>query len=99
MEHDNIKGFDESDFGEKVKQKFYDEEVIKKDTEWMNSERKTYGFNAKEKDTANRKRDNKYKRKIEKDTEQVSNYRTPFVQSSFVQSPPLSILPHEIGKM
>ena len=40
----------------------------------MNSERKTYGFNVKEKDTANRKRDNKYKRKIEKDTKQVSNY-------------------------
>ena len=74
MEHDNIKGFDESDFAEKVKQKYYDEDVIKKDNEWMSSERKTFKFNSKHKEEATKKRDNKYKRKVEKDTDQINNY-------------------------
>lgn len=35
-----IKGFDEKDFGAKVKEMYYDEDVIKKDEEWAKAESK-----------------------------------------------------------
>ena len=71
-----IQAFDEKDFAKKVKEKFYDEDVIKKDEEWMKAERKVYDGRHGQKYTQDdlRKREAKDKRKLNKETEQVVNY-------------------------
>lgn len=74
MEHDTIRGFDEAGFGQKVKEKFYDEEVIKKDEEWMKADRKADKISQKYTEKDLKRRDKKEIRKVEQSTNEVIEY-------------------------
>ena len=71
-----MRTFDEKDFGEKVKEKYYDEEIIQKDEEWMKSDRKFVEgqMGQKYNDGNLRKREAKEKSKVNQDTKQLMNF-------------------------
>ena len=71
---DTIKGFDETNFAQKVKEKYYDEDVIQKDQEWMNSKRTKFAFSSKVGDDKQKKRDAKFKNKVNRETAEVNAF-------------------------
>lgn len=72
----SIQAFDETDFAKKVKESYYDEELIKKDEEWMKADRTFIKGGTGQKFTQDdiKKRDVKDMRKADKKAVEVDDY-------------------------
>ena len=73
---EEIRGFDERDFGRKVKEAFNNPDLIQEEEEWMQADRKQLDGRVGQKftDKELKKRDQKDQRKLQKQTDQVMAY-------------------------